>query len=69
MNKLLLESKMRLYGDTIASLAKAIGISAQSLCNKKNETHGREFTQDEISKIKSRYALTAEEINDIFFAK
>ena len=54
MNKKLLESKMKLHGDTNSSLATAIGISTQSFVNKKNENHGREFTQQEICKIKQR---------------
>lgn len=68
MNKKLLESKMKLHGDTNRSLAIAIGISAQSFVNKKNENHGREFTQQEICKIKQRYNLTPVEVDNIFFA-
>lgn len=68
MNKRILESKMKLFGDTNASLAKAIGISPQSLSTKKNETHGIEFTKSEIASIKERYSLTADEVDAIFFA-
>lgn len=68
MNKRLLESKMKLHGDTNASLAEAIGLSPQSLSSKKNGTNGKEFGTSEILCIKERYSLTAEEINDIFFA-
>lgn len=68
MNKKLLESKMKLYGDTNASLAKAVGLSPQSLSAKKNGTHGKEFGTSEIMSIKNRYSLSAEEINEIFFA-
>ena len=67
MNKKMLESKMKLFGDTNFSLAKAIGISPQSLSAKKNGTNGKEFTQSEIKKIKGRYLLTAEDTDDIFF--
>ena len=67
MNKKMLESKMKLFGDTNFSLAKAIGISPQSLSAKKNGTNGKEFTQSEIIKIKGRYLLTAEDTDDIFF--
>jgi len=68
MNKRMLESKMKMHGDTNHSLAKAIGISAQSFSAKKNETNGKEFRLSEIDKIKSRYNLTADEINIIFFS-
>lgn len=68
MNKKMLESKMKLFGDTNVTLAKAIEISPQSLSSKKNETHGKEFTQSEILKIKRRYSLSPTEVNDIFFA-
>lgn len=69
MNKKMLESKMKLFGDTNATLAQAIGISQQSLSSKKNETRGAEFTQGEIAAIKQRYTLSAGEVDDIFFAK
>ena len=69
MNKKMLESKMKLFGDKNASLAAAIGISQQSLSSKKNETRGAEFTQGEIAAIKQRYTLSAGEVDDIFFAK
>lgn len=68
MDKKLLESKMKLHGDTNASLAKYIGISPQSFSAKKNETHGAEFTSGEIAKIKEKYSLTATEVDSIFFA-
>lgn len=69
MNKKILESKMKLFGDTNASLAKHIGISPQSLSAKKNETNGKEFNQGEIFKIKERYSLSAEEVDAIFFGR
>lgn len=62
MNKKMLESKMKLFGDTNATLAQAIGISRQSLSSKKNETRGAEFTQGEIAAIKQRYTLSAGEV-------
>ncbi len=67
MNKGLLESAMKKHGDTNATLAKALGISAQSLSAKKNETHGIEFKKGEIDAIKKRYGLSAEEVDNIFF--
>ncbi len=68
MNKRLFESKMKIYGDTNATLAKAIGISPQRLSAKKNGTNNADFNRLEIDKIKQRYSLTIEEINSIFFA-
>ena len=68
MNSKLLKVKMMLNDDTNSVLAKAIGISPQRLSAKINETGGAEFTQGEIEKIKNRYDLTPQEVNDIFFA-
>ncbi|CEO32944.1 hypothetical protein [Paraclostridium sordellii] len=67
MNKLLLKSKMILFGDNNGLLAEYIGISKQRFSAKINETKGAEFTQGEIRKIKNRYNLSAEEIEEIFF--
>lgn len=66
MKKNLLESKMKLYNDSNVSLANFLDISPQSLSSKKNER--TEFKQCEIVKIKERYKLTAEEVNNIFFS-
>lgn len=68
MNANILKSKMKLFGDTNALLAEAIGCSAQRLSAKINETNGAEFTQGEIKSIRERYNLTDEEVTDIFFA-
>ena len=68
MNKKLLEARMKLHGDIGKTLAMHIGIARTTLSNKMNETNGAEFTQREISKIKERYSLTAEEVDEIFFA-
>ncbi len=67
MNKNMLVSKMKLFGDTNADLAKYIGISPQRFSAKLNETGGAEFTQGEILKVKEKYNLTSEEVNEIFF--
>ena len=67
MNKRMLESKMKLFGDTNDTLARALGISPQSFSSKKNETNGSEFKQSEIDAIKKRYSLTPEELESIFF--
>ena len=68
MNKKLLEAKMKLHGDIGKTLAMHIGIARTTLSNKMNERNGAESTQREISKIKERYSLTAEEVDEIFFA-
>ena len=66
MNKPLLKSIMALHGDSVPTLAKYLGKTAQSVYNKMNET-GTEFTQGEISKIAKRYNMTAEQVVDVFF--
>lgn len=48
-------------------MAKYIGISKQRFSAKINETKGAEFTQGEILKIKKRYGLSAEKMEEIFF--
>ncbi|MEF9968692.1 MAG: helix-turn-helix transcriptional regulator [Longicatena sp.] len=67
MNGNLLKSKMLIFGDTNQTLADAIGISAQRLSAKKNETNGAEFRPSEIKKIAIRYGLSMEEVHTIFF--
>ena len=67
MNAKLFKSVMVLHDDTNASLAKFLGITEQSVCNKINE-NGTEFKQGEIAKIKARYGLDADMIDRIFFA-
>ena len=67
MNKAALRSIMILNGDTNKDLAEYLGISEQSVSNKANE-NGTEFKQGEISLIKKRYNLSAEQLEDIFFA-
>lgn len=67
MNKNMFNSKMKLFGDTQATLAEALGISLGRLNAKINETDGAEFTQGEIKAIIIRYHLTAEELYAIFF--
>ena len=67
MNKALLESKMKLFGDNQSKLADALGISVQRFNAKLNETDGAQFNQGEIQKVKDRYGLTSEEVDAIFF--
>ena len=67
MNKNKLESVMKLHGDTGTSLSTYLGIARSTFSAKLNETNGAEFTQGEISSIKEKYNLTAEETVEIFF--
>lgn len=67
MNKRLLESKMKLYGDTTSSLAAKMKYSRQTITNKKN---GRTpFTTGDIEAIRDMYNLSPREVVDIFFSK
>ncbi len=68
MNTKLLRSKMVLFGDTNASLAAHLDISAQRFSAKINETNNAEYTQGEIEKIRNRYNLTDEDVVNIFFS-
>ena len=65
MNKKLLESKMKLFGDSNKTLASYLGITPQSLSAKKTGNKS-DFKQVEIVKIKEKYNLSAEEVDDIF---
>lgn len=67
MDKRLFRAMMAMHGDTNASIAAFLGITEQSVCNKINE-NGTEFKQGEISKMKSKWNLTADQIDAIFFA-
>lgn len=69
MNKLKLESIMRLHGDTGTSLAVFLGMARSTFSAKINETNGAEFTQGEISAIKQKYSLTASDVDEIFFTE
>ena len=67
MKKEQLRSIMVLHGDTNRDLAEYLGISEQSVSNKINE-NGTEFKQGEIARIKTKYNLSSEQIDTIFFA-
>ena len=66
MNKLKLESVMKLHGDTGGTLANYLGITRGTFSQKLNEK-GTAFTQREIMLIKQRYHLGAEDVDGIFF--
>jgi hypothetical protein len=60
---------MKLHGDTQKDLAEFIGISLTRFNAKLNGANGAEFTQGEIARIKEKYNLTGEQVNEIFFTK
>lgn len=60
-------SIMVLHGDNQKKLASYLGISQQSFSAKINEKGSAEFSKSEMTLIKEKYNLTAEQINDIFF--
>jgi predicted transcriptional regulator len=68
MKKELLRSIMVLHGDTNKDLADYLGITEQSVSNKINE-NGTEFKQGEIRRIRIRYNLSSDQIDDIFFTE
>lgn len=68
MNKKLFKSKMALYGDTNQTVAEALSITPQRNSAKLNGTGGAEYTQGEILILKARWNLSAEEVDQIFFA-
>ena len=67
MNTTLLKSKMVLFGDNNTTLGKALNIAHQTVSAKINNTNGAEFTQGEIFKIKIRYNLNPDEVDEVFF--
>ena len=67
LNKRRLEAEMCLNGDTGNTLAAYLNISRSTFSAKLNENRG-EFTKREIKAIKTKYNLTAEQVDDIFFA-
>ena len=67
LNKNKLEAVMKEHGDNGGDLSAYLGIARGTFSAKLNEKNGAEFTQSEISLIKQRYNLTAENIDTIFF--
>lgn len=65
MNKRAFRAKMEYFGDTYESLATFLGLSLQSVSNKVNGNYP--FNQTEISKLKEKWNLTNDEVNEIFF--
>ena len=67
MNKAELKVEMLRHNDTGEDLADALGITRQTLSRKMNENNA-DFTQSEIAIIRTRYNLSGERIEEIFFA-
>lgn len=68
MNIKELRIEMLRHNETGEDLAKAIGISRQTLSRKMSKNKKTDFTQGEIAKIKNHYSLTNDRVNEIFFA-
>lgn len=68
MNSELLKIYIALNRDTQERLADALGISLSNLNAKINGT-GASFRQTEIAAIKSRYHMSAEDVDAVFFAR
>lgn len=68
MNKRKLNAIMQLYGESQLDLAQYLQLSLSRLNAKINEYRGAQFRQNEIAAIQEHYGLSAEEVNEIFFA-
>lgn len=68
MNKRKLNAVMQLHGESQQNLADFLEMSISRLNAKINEYRGAQFRQNEIAAIQEHYSLTAEEVNEIFFA-
>lgn len=58
---------MKLKGHTGQDVADILCIARSTFSAKLNEKNGAEFTQGEITKLKIEYALTPQEVDEIFF--
>ena len=67
MNKLRLESVMKLHGDNGGTLSEYLGIARSTFSAKINGTNGADFTNDELIKIRDKYNLDADGVYAIFF--
>jgi len=68
VNKAKLRAIMIENGDTYESLAREIGCTTSTFSLKINGETSNGFTQPEIKAIRNRYALTDEDVIQIFFA-
>lgn len=67
VNVNLLKSKIVLHGDNLTNLADHLKISRQTLTLKISGTN--DFNQSEMKQIITKYGLTPEETNAIFFGE
>lgn len=65
MNTALFKYHMAKYGDSVGSLAKFLGISASRASMKVNAR--ADFWKNELVAIKSRYKMTLDDFNAVFF--
>lgn len=68
MNKRKLNAIMQLHGESQQDLARYLQLSLSRLNAKINVYRGAQFRQNEIAAIQEHYSLSAEEVNEIFFA-
>lgn len=68
MNERKLKAVMQLHGESQQDLAQYLQMSLSRLNAKINEYRGAQFRQNEIAAIQEHYGLSAEEVNEIFFA-
>lgn len=66
LNRTLLESQMVLHGDNQKKLAKAMGVTDNTLMWKLQGKY--DFKQKEIKFIADRYKLSMKQVSEIFFA-
>lgn len=68
MNERKLKAVMQLHGESQQDLAQYLQMSLSRLNAKINGYRGAQFRQNEIAAIQEHYGLSAEEVNEIFFA-
>lgn len=66
MNKRKFKAAMILHGDNGGTVAEALNVSPQTVSAKLNNK--AEFTQNEMRILKDRWNLSADEVDEIFFA-
>lgn len=69
MNERKLKAVMQLHGESQQDLAQYLQMSLSRLNAKINEYRGAQFRQNEIAAIQEHYGLSAEGVNEIFFAR
>jgi hypothetical protein len=69
MDKSLFYLTLILNGDDWGSLAECLDVTAEDCSDKANERNGFEFNQIEIEKMKEKFSLSPEQVDDIFFGR